>query len=533
MVNEIKQGQELIDQFLKFLPSNQTLNKPVSINIINRKGALQIADLTENVKNKISDILSDTPLLVGEKFRELYNGNISHYNNDKSTADFVLSSYLSRQKLSPDEIDQVMRTSKLYRQKWDEQRGTSTWLHDTISKAIQNNTTPETLDTNKKVDLQTTELLNLNKYRPLFFLGGMDAREFAGPQIDSALALYPLNAITGMAALGAVGKTSLLISHSCHIAAGRPWNNSPIKRRKVIFLSVEESKEELDRKFSAITKDWPSETRSLATENLLLISLLGQDKRLVSHKQGSFNGSGVAEEIIFIADRFGLKDGMIVLDHLQGFATGDLNSSESATAICREANKIVKATGAALVFAAHVSKANISATSIEQGIAVGSLAFENACRQLIGIITMPEEDAKKYGLTKERRMYARLEVPKNSYGSNIGGIWLKKISASTYHTSTLQPITLEAPVPSSIKTANERLLVQLINTIAEDNLFTKNKLDNLAGKDGLFKASKERLRAVLRSALDDGSILLHAVSKEERANLAIPQQIKEVLRVSI
>ncbi len=533
MGNETIKGQELIDQFLTFLPTEAVLNKTISIPSISRKGSLPVTALSEDVKNQIADLLSDTPLLVGEKFRDLYNGNTTHYNNDHSTADFVLIGYLNRNGLSPDEIDQVMRTSKLYRPKWDEKRGDSTWLHYTISKAIPLDKLPQNEFNQISTAIPTLLPQDLEGHRPLFISGGMAAREFAGPKIDTSLALYPLNAITGIAALGAVGKTSLLLSHSCHIAAGRHWNNSPLKRRKVVFLSVEESKEELDRKFSAITSDWPSEARDMAIENLLLISLLGQDKRLVTLKHGAFDSSGVAEEIIAIANGFGLKDGMIVLDHLQGFATGDLNSSESATAICREANKIVKATGAAVVFAAHVSKANILTTKIEQGIAVGSLAFENACRQLIGIITMPEEDAKKYELTKERKMYARLEVPKNSYGSNIGGIWLKKVFASQYHTSTLQPVILQVPIPGPIRTANERILELLINQIAKDPLFTKNKLDKLAGKNGVFKASKDRLRTILNIALDDGSISLHSLSLEERADLVVPKQIKEVLRVAI
>lgn len=533
MSGHLKQDQEIINRFLNFLPSQTQihLRKNAGNEFEDRSGSLTANDLSPKLKERLPEFFTSIAL-INESVRNLYNGDISTYENDRSRADFALATYLQKNSLSADEIDQVMRTSKLYRKKWDENRNQTTWLRQTITTAIAT-CNSELATPQLQPPISSAKLPSrLLGEKPTFIRGGMAARKFAGPQIDKALYLYPLRAITGIVALGSGGKTTLLLAHSAHIASGKAWNGSPIQRRKVIFLSVEESQEELNRKFSAITKDWSNEERGLAQENLLFVSLLGQDKRLVSNKFTEYTSSGVAEEIIELAKEFGLQDGVIILDHLQGFATGDLNHSETATSLSREANKIVDATGAAVVFAAHISKANISASSIEQGLAVGSLAFENAFRQLLGMICMPESDAKKYGLEDTRKQYIRLEAPKNSYGTSDGGIWLQKVPVQEYHTAAIIPVVLTPPIPASIRTAQERITEKILEKLKKDLYCTKNKLDALAGTEGIFKASKANLRNALNCAIEEGVVTIYQVTDTDREADGLPKQVKEVLRAA-
>jgi hypothetical protein len=184
------------------------------------------------------------------------------------------------------------------------------------------------------------------------------------------------------------------------------------------------------------------------------------------------------------------------------------------------------------VFAAHISKANISASSIEQGLAVGSLAFENAFRQLLGMICMPENDAKKYGLEDTRKQYIRLEAPKNSYGTSDGGIWLQKVPVQEYHTATIIPVVLTPPIPASIRTAHERITEKILERLKKDPYCTKNKLDALAGTEGIFKASKANLRNALNCAIEEGVVNTHQVTDAEREANGLPKQVKEVLRAA-
>lgn len=87
----------------------------------------------------------------GSKIKALYNGDISDYNNDHSSADQALCNYLAFW-LDKDfsNIDQAFRSSGLYRDKWNEMHGSRTYGAMTINKAINScNETYQEFKTNE------------------------------------------------------------------------------------------------------------------------------------------------------------------------------------------------------------------------------------------------------------------------------------------------------------------------------------------------------------------------------------------------
>ncbi len=531
---QLVDAQEHIDAYLAFLPTNSRGTiKLQSADIQFRAGSLRLSELAPHIRDTVPEIFASAELLlINERVRDLFEGDISGNNNDHSSADLALTRLLAGRGLGHDDIDQVFRASKLYRPKWDEMRGHNTYGQITIAKALEGQSTEGPTRSPEVISRQPSINFLPDQHKPVFISGGMPKREFVGPTIQGNLTLYPLCALSAVVALGAVGKTSLLISHACHVAAGKPWHSFQLSQAKVIYFSVEETQDELNRKFSATTLNWPQNQQQKAIDNLLLVSLLGKDMRLVTNERGTYKGSGAAEKIIALAQTFGLTAGLIILDHMQGLATGDMNSSETATAICREANKIVAATGAAVVFAAHISKANINATAIGQGLAVGSLAFENALRQLGGMIHMQPDEAIKYGLEGMHKDYVRLEVPKNSYGPSEGGVWLKKVYVPSYHTIVMEPVVLTLPVKGPMKSTHERVQAAIVEHVKKDLWTTRNKLDLLAGLDGQFKVSKAVLREVLAASLGCGLLVMHPISAQDRTNNELNKQVTEVLRAN-
>jgi hypothetical protein len=525
MAAELIQGQHLANAFLSLLPP-PAKSGGANHNVSNlRTGAIAQAAIPDDLKKSLPEIFSPNQYF-GFDWANLFNGDKSAYNDDHSAADMALVGFMAREGLTRDEVDLVFRASALYRDKWDEMRGETTYGQRTIAKAFEDS--PDDVAQEDKVSLFD---LDPNRYRPKYVAAGMPARKFAGPQIGPGVRLYPVAALSALVALGAVGKTSLLLSQLAHVAAGKKWNGFSVEQRKTVMFFCEENEDEVTRKFSAIIDEWSPAERQAVQENMLLVPLLGLDVRLSAISQGQHLGSGVAEEMIGLLNAFGLKDGLVVIDHMQGFASGDLNLSETATSICREANKIVAATGAAVVFAAHIAKANIKATTLEQGFAVGSLAFENATRQMSGMLPMPEEDAKKYGLESTRKEYVWLGLPKNSYGGTDAGVWLKKEVNSKYHTVMVNPVQLTVPVSGARKSANEKLADRIVNYINGHPRTSKNQLDAESGEDGALKASKGKVRDVLSGLLDTGVVVLHPVTDSERQQHDIPKQVKEVLRV--
>ncbi len=74
----------------------------------------------------------------GAKFKALWEGDISSYNNDDSSADQALCNILAYWTGKDHKrIDSLFRQSRLYRDKWDERRGEQTYGDITIEKAIE------------------------------------------------------------------------------------------------------------------------------------------------------------------------------------------------------------------------------------------------------------------------------------------------------------------------------------------------------------------------------------------------------------
>lgn len=381
--------------------------------------------------------------------------------------------------------------------------------------------------TKKQKRTHVDDEIVLRNYRPDTTLTGMPPREFAGPNIGNA-ALFPLEAMSLFTALGGVGKTATMISMAAHVAAGKSWGLSDLKRRRVVMFFVEEPQSELNRKFGASTSDWSKEAKETAADNLRLISLVGHDPRFTARvPKGSVIPTSLVQEVVDQCRSFSAE--LVIFDHLQGFTDGDLNASDTATALALAANSIVSATGAAVVFTAHVNKSQIGAETVDAGFTTGSLAFENAARQVTGAIKLPEKEAEEMGV--EPTDCIKLVMPKNSYGPPHQESYLEKEYVRSFHTVKVQPYVPKVRSSLTLGSREERLQQRLRDYIDDHQGTTKNKLDALSGTDGPFKASKAHVRRALEEMIDEGVIVRRPVDQEERKGLGLPQQTREILEI--
>ena len=354
------------------------------------------------------------------------------------------------------------------------------------------------LPMNRPITVPTAKLKGRS---PSYAASGMDPREFAGPEIVKDARLFPLDAVTLFVALGGVGKTTALMKFGCHIAAGRDYGGKTVTQRRVLYYLVEEADIEIDRKFGAAVHRWPAGDQTVAANNLRVQSCVGIDARLTRMKDRQIDGTGIAEAIIDAAKDFNAE--VIMIDHLQGFVSGDLNASDTATALGIELNKVVAATGAAVVVAAHVNKGQINAQGIEQGFATGSLAFENTARQLVGLIRLPDEAAQKFGLQSVQSDYGLIGIAKNSYGRSNVHSYFAKVYEADFHTVTVEPFAPMAAATTTIPTANDRLCDVLVNFIQQKKVTTRAEIERNAGTKGPFKASKSKVRDAINKLIAD------------------------------
>lgn len=369
----------------------------------------------------------------------------------------------------------------------------------------------------------------LDKFRPDANLTSMPPREFVGPGIGKAR-LFPRRAISLFTALGGTGKTTALIAMAAHIAAGKAWATQELEPMPVLMTFVEEDQEELNRKFAATTHDWDPAVRALAADNTRLVSLVGRDPRLTTRDDGYMMPSELVAEIAGWAKSFGA--GLIVLDHLQGFADGDLNHSDTATALAQAENFIVDQTGAAVVLAAHVNKGQINAETVDAGITTGSLAFENAARQVTGAIPIPKADVEALGIDDPENII-KLIQPKNSYGPAGQFAYLRKEYVPEFHTVRVVPFSSPRLAVRGVTSKADKLRDEIVGYVSAYPGATKNKLDGLSGLKGKLEASKEDVRRAVEELIDDGALRLRPVSKEEKTALGLPQQTTEILEAVV
>jgi hypothetical protein len=375
----------------------------------------------------------------------------------------------------------------------------------------------------------TAKKATLDDCRPDPYLTSMPPREFVGPSVGTAK-LFPKNAISLFTALGGTGKTTALLNIAACIAGQRDNEWQDIRTGRVIMFFVEEDQIELNRKFGAATYDWPQKQRDAAADNLRLVSLVGQDPHLTARiPKGVVALTPLVATIIDHALEF--KADLVVMDHLQGFADGDLNASDTATALAMAANMIVSDTGAAVVFTAHVNKGQINADTVDAGFTTGNLAFENAARQVTGVIKIPDKEAENFGIV-EPDGYMKAIIAKNSYGPAREVMYLRREYVPDFHTVRVRPHqAVSTANTTSILPHPERLKTQVRDYVGAQPGTTKNKLDSLSGKTGQFKASKNDVRRVVEELIDEKCLRIRPISPEEKRALGLPQQVAEILEI--
>jgi hypothetical protein len=105
-----------------------------------RTGKRKWDDLTPNIQSTVDSWLTtkaDGTPQDREARKKLWEGDLAAHGGDHSAADLSLVSQLVRRGLADDEVDLAMRASGLYRPKWDERRGSTTYGGLTVAKALE------------------------------------------------------------------------------------------------------------------------------------------------------------------------------------------------------------------------------------------------------------------------------------------------------------------------------------------------------------------------------------------------------------
>lgn len=447
----------------------------------------------------------------------VYFGDLTRYHNDHSTADLALCGEFARRGLNGMLIDQALRTSALYRDKWER----DDYRERTIAKAVEGarKLVPAIYD--KEVETP----LDLKHGEITVSLSEPPTRDY----IIGGLLAPGKSAILG--GFGGVSKTQLALQICVAIVLGARFLEKPVKEGRAIAILGEEDAEEISRRVSAVARRGKFSDAQVKRmeENIRAFPMVGKDVRLTSKVGADLKEQPFAEKIISAAKKFG-DVRMIVIDHLALVHGGDFNAREDAALTMRVANLIAQETGAAVLILAHTPKSAQDAEESDASMIAGSTAFVDQSRAAWVLATMRENEAKTFGISDDaRREYVSLKVVKSNYGPTGDEFWFKRVPFD--EVGLLEPVTLskaEAAAKSSIN-----LDGKVLTFVAQHRgQYSKSRLrDRHSGKSKTFAASKADVEIAIDTLLDAGRLINRPPTAEERKKFNHGPRVENVLDV--
>jgi len=313
--------------------------------------------------------------------------------------------------------------------------------------------------------------------------------------------------VAGLFAPGGVGKSSLTLNTAASVAAGRTLFGIFAVRApgRVVILSGEDDREEIQRRLHRITGGFTSEEKALVGKNLFVIDLADAFElftRKPSH--GEIEITDVPAEIAkSIEDTVGKVD-LVIVDPASRFRGGDENFALDTTRFIQSLQFLRDRLEATIWLVHHVNK-GARVNGAGQNNPRGSSALIDGLRLGYELNVMTKEQVKKtYADVNIDTELLSLSSIKSNYGRPIDPITLQRNQDGT--------LTLFNGNPAEL--AKDRLL-KAINSAA----LTKSQFrDRYAGVKGQFGLSEKALMASIWGLVNEGLLIA-----QDRGVMALTQ----------
>jgi hypothetical protein len=443
----------------------------------------------------------------------VYRGDLSSYGGDHSRADLALCGEFARLGLRAGGIDTALRTSGLYRDKWER----DDYRDSTIARALTN--------TEPKADDRTVKLLDPQNGRITISTAPPAPRDYTLEGL-----LVPAKSAV-LAGFGGVSKTQLALQLAIAVALGNPFVGKAAKRGKVIVILGEEDRAEINRRLSAAARYQKLDSAQILAlqANILAYPLVGCDARLTAKGKIGLTETAFATEIIERATAVG-NVRRIVLDHMGLIHGGDFNAREDAALTMRVVNHVAQQTGASVMVLAHTPKSANQLEASDASMVAGSTAFVDQARAAWVMATMRETENKTFGISaEERKNYVSLMIPKNNYGPTGDVYWFRRVPFDGV--GFLEFVNL---TPQTAAKAVADLGARIVAFVAEHRgQYSKTRMrDTQSGKSrSPFKASKADVDSTIEMLIAEGQLVSRPPTEEERDKFGNGPRVTHVLDV--
>jgi len=355
-----------------------------------------------------------------------------------------------------------------------------------------------------KLDLTSGELHYVSSSPRRQFLFGYD--------------VIPMNTLSVLAGLGGGGKTQAVIQMMAAAATGESYAERPSSLTCSMLLGFEDSREEINARFSATMEYYSADQRALAEKNIRAISLVGADFQLVTLKGRIPETTGYADlliqKMIELKALTGLSRAMLVIDHARLIALIDMNDAAQTTILTRELHRIASEAEVAVVLIAHSPKSTGAADhEISQADVAGSSALVDNARYVAIIKGMTAAEAKKLGISEDdRNNYVNFESVKSNYSPKGKVGWFKKVPSPNHHVATHQFVQLHKPIITRIGDTSEE--AKVIKYVRANPDLSYTDLRARAGKKTELGLSDNQLMEATNGLLEKGLLIFTAPSED-------------------
>ncbi len=333
--------------------------------------------------------------------------------------------------------------------------------------------------------------------------------------------------VRAILAPGAAGKTILSVGEALAMATGRNLlgQEVPGGPKRVWLWNLEDDGEELARIIQAACKHWSIGPEHIRDHLYVDSALEGAVLKLAT--------STAAEGLTINRP---LVDGLV--DEMQGRGIDYLHvdpfvSSHAANendnmeidTIAKEWALVAKNAKAGIGLAHHVSKAGAAEVTALSGR--GAVALINACRSVLVLNKMSEDEAKRYGIEEEkrRRFFRTYDDKNNRAPPSDKSDWFTMASVSLGNGANDEGDNMGVVIPWSPPDAFEGVTVDHLRQVqrivaggeykehAASKPWVGEAVADVLDLDPDSRADRVKITAVLRTWVDNGA--LQRVSKRD------------------
>jgi len=252
----------------------------------------------------------------------------------------------------------------------------------------------------------------------------------------------PKKIVASVIAAGGTGKSFLAMHIAVALASGSSLFSKYVATAptKVVFISGEDDKIELQRRLHSVTQGMPPSLVKSISSNIQFIDL-ADSFELFTYKppSGEVNMTSVPGDLVnAIKQKVGDEVGLVIVDPVSRFRGGEENSAGDTTRFVQALQYIRDQLNATVLTLHHVNK-GAKTNGSTQNNARGSSAFIDGVRLVYELNAFSEDEVKKhYGANGIIPRVMTLNSVKSNYGKPIEPLTLSKRIDGSLELFTMQ-----------------------------------------------------------------------------------------------